>query len=79
MLRIARSLWQDENGFVVSSELALVGTIGVLGLTAGLSEAAGNTRNELRDLGSAVGTMDQSFSYTAGDGRTVSYVDVDRR
>lgn len=79
MLRIALTLWQDDNGFVVSSELALVGTIAVLGMGVGLSEAAGNTRNELRDVGGAVGSLDQSFSYTTGDGQMVSYVDRDHQ
>lgn len=79
MQRIAHALWQDESGFVVSAELALVGTIATLGMVTGLAEASNNVHNELHDVGSAVGSLDQSFSYKKANGEVVSYVDADHR
>lgn len=79
MQHIANALWQDESGFVVSAELALVGTIASLGMVAGLAEASNNVHNELHDVGSAVGSLDQSFSYTKTNGQVVSYTDADHK
>jgi len=58
-----RSLMQDEAGFIVSSELALVSTVGVLGMVVGLSEAANNTTAELHDVGAAIRHLDQSSAF----------------
>jgi len=79
MHRIANALWQDESGFVVSAELALVGTIASLGMVAGLAEASQNVHHELHDVGAAVGSLDQSFSYTKTNGQVVSFTDSDHR
>jgi Flp pilus assembly pilin Flp len=79
MQRIAHALWQDEAGFVVSAELALVGTIATLGMVTGLAEASSNVHNELHDVGAAVGSLDQSFSYKKTSGEVVSFVDSDHR
>jgi hypothetical protein len=68
MPTIIAQLLNDEAGFIVSAELVLVATIGVLALTVGLSEVAFNINQELEDVGSAIGNINQSFSYngTAG-------------
>jgi Flp pilus assembly pilin Flp len=79
MQRIACALWQDEAGFVVSAELALVSTIATLGMVSGLTEAANNVHGELHDVGSAVGSLDQSFSYTSTRGQVVAFSDEDPR
>ncbi len=57
------ALWNDEAGFIVSAELVLVATIGVLAMIVGLSEVAFNINQELEDVGSAFGSINQSFSY----------------
>ncbi len=62
MIHSLKALYNDENGFIVSGELVLISTIAVLGLIVGLSEVAGNINNELEDIGSAFGSMNQSFS-----------------
>ena len=61
-------LYRDEAGFIVSAELVLVATIGVLAMIVGLSEVAWGVNEELEDVGSAYGTMNQSYHYrgTAG-------------
>ena len=51
----------DESGFIVSAELILIATIGVLAMVVGLSEVALNVNNELEDVASAFGAMNQSF------------------
>ncbi len=58
---IINTLLRDENGFVVSAELVIVATIAVLSMAVGLSEISFSVNNELEDVGSAVGTMNQSF------------------
>lgn len=68
MRTIIAQLWNDEAGFIVSAELVLVATIGVLALTVGLSEVAFNINHELEDVGSSFGSVNQTYEYngTAG-------------
>ena len=54
-------LLNDESGFLISAELILIATIAVLGLVVGLSEVAFNVNNELEDVASAFGSVNQSF------------------
>ena len=63
-MKILNSLWKDEAGFVVSSELVLISTIVVLGLVVGLAEVANGVNEELEDVGSAVGSMNQTLRYS---------------
>lgn len=58
-------LMNDEAGFIISSELVLVSTIAVLAMIVGLSEVANGINQELEDVGSAFGRINQSF-YVAG-------------
>lgn len=62
-----KNLWQkflaDEAGVVLSSEIALVGTVGVLGMVVGLEAVTCAVTSELNDLASAFGAIDQSFNY----------------
>lgn len=51
-------------GFALTSELVLVSTITVLGLTAGLTLLRDATTAELNDLSEAVGSLDQSYGLT---------------
>jgi Flp pilus assembly pilin Flp len=64
MTNLLRSFAQDDAGFVVSSELVLVATIGVLAMIVGLNEIAHNVSQELEDVGSAFGSINQSFRYS---------------
>jgi hypothetical protein len=67
-LAFANSLWNDEAGFIVSAELVLVSTILVLGMVVGLSEIANNINQELEDVGSAFGSINQTFNYSGNSG-----------
>jgi Flp pilus assembly pilin Flp len=58
----------DESGFIVSAELILIATIGVLAMVVGLSEVAMNVNNELEDVASAFGAMNQSFGVNGMNG-----------
>ena len=46
----------------------LISTIAVLGLVVGLSEVAINVNNELEDVGSAFGALNQSFCINGCNG-----------
>jgi hypothetical protein len=61
MTNIINTLIHDEAGFIVSAELVLVATIAVLGMVVGLSEIALNVNNELEDVGSAFGAINQTY------------------
>ena len=68
MFNLARKLFRDEAGFVVSAELVLVATICVLGLVVGLSELSIGVNEELEDLGAAVGSANQSYTWNGAKG-----------
>ena len=59
-----KSLFNDENGFVVSAELILVATIVVLGLVVGLAEVRQAVSEELEDVASAIGSINQTYCYS---------------
>ena len=65
MTQLITKLLRDENGFLISAELILIATIAVIGLVVGLTEVAVGVNNELEDVGSAIGSMNQSF-YVSG-------------
>jgi len=58
-----KSFWNDEAGFIVSAELILVSTILVIGLIVGLIEVQSAIIHELNDVGEAIGSINQSYSY----------------
>ena len=57
------TLIHDEAGFIISAELVLVSTIAVLAMVVGLSEVALNVNNELEDIGSAFGSLNQTYLF----------------
>jgi hypothetical protein len=58
-----RTLWRDDGGFILSAELVLILTIGCIGMIVGLNSVATSVTNELNDISSAIGTIDQSYYY----------------
>lgn len=60
---MCKSFWMDESGFVISAELVLVLTIGVLSMIVGLHEVSVAVNTELNDLSNAFGALNQSFAY----------------
>jgi hypothetical protein len=73
---IWRRLLADDRGFLVSSELALVSTLGVLGLTAGLADVSQDVNGELVDVGGAMHSLDQSYSIPGPGGQLMQYRDA---
>lgn len=63
MSNLCLQIWNDETGFVISSELVLISTIAVLAMVVGLSEVSGAINQELEDVASAFGTVNQSYRY----------------
>ncbi|QDV20589.1 hypothetical protein Pan153_52650 [Gimesia panareensis] len=68
MKNITNQLINDEAGFIVSAELVLISTIAVLAMIVGLSEVANSVNNELEDVGSAFGRINQSFHVAGTSG-----------
>jgi Flp pilus assembly pilin Flp len=63
MTKLFTALVNDEAGFIVSAELILIATIGVLSLVVGLTEVASAINQELEDVASAFGSVNQTFCY----------------
>ncbi len=67
------ALIHDEAGFIVSAELVLIATIAVMGLLVGLTEVAFNINQELEDVGSAFGSINQTYRYQGTTGKKGFY------
>ena len=57
------SFWNDEAGFIISAELILISTVAVLAMVVGLSEVSIAINQELEDVATAFGSVNQSFRY----------------
>jgi len=73
MTNIFTQLKNDENGFIVSAELVLVATIGVLSMVVGLSEVALNVNTELEDVGTAFACIQQSYKVQGINGHKACF------
>jgi hypothetical protein len=62
-MRCLSLLLRDDRGFVLSSEMVLVGTLGVIGTTVGLKAASDSVDAELRDFARAIRSLDQSYCF----------------
>ena len=56
------TLLNDEAGFIVSAELVLVMTIGVLAMVVGLTAVRDSVTHEMNDIAHAFGAVSQSYS-----------------
>lgn len=72
MKKLMQSLWNDEQGFVVSSELVLIGTVLILGLIVGLETVRNGIVQELGDVALAFGAINQDYAYSAITGHASS-------
>lgn len=63
-MKTLKFLWNDDVGFIISAELVLVATVAVLAMVVGLSEVSSAVNQELEDVGSAVGSVQQSFYFS---------------
>ncbi len=58
-----KRFWKNESGAVLSTELVLVSTIVSLGMITGLKSLADNVNGELSDLGAAIHSVNQGYSF----------------
>jgi hypothetical protein len=73
MRGLARALWRDDSGLVLSAEIVLLGTLGVIGATVGLSMASSAVNDELTETAFAIRALDQSYAVNGRMG-TGAYV-----
>ncbi len=87
-MNLWKSLWADEQGMILSAETVLLGTVGLVGATVGLSAVARSVDGEMTDLARAFRSLDQSYHYegikhgsawTAGSSFTQEPVEVSLR
>jgi len=64
MKRLIKCLWQDEHGVILSTEIVIVGSVLVVGLITGMATLQEAVNGELKDLAGAIGSLDQSYSFT---------------
>lgn len=57
-----RRLWAEQQAFVVSSELVLTGSLLLGGAVVGLTQLRDTLTQELGDVATAIGNLDQSYS-----------------
>lgn len=60
-MRLLKRLWHEDSGLLLSAEAVVVGTVAVVGLTAGVSALATSVNEELRDVSFAIRSLDQSY------------------
>jgi hypothetical protein len=72
MKKMFLSLWNEEAGFIVSAELILVATLLVLGMVVGLQTVRDTVITELADTATAIGQINQSYSYGGATGHNSS-------
>jgi len=65
MKNMFRSFLRSEEGFILSTEAVLIGTITVLGMIVGLAEIRNNVVQELGDYSQAVAQLSQDYSFSS--------------
>jgi hypothetical protein len=63
MSKFLMMLWNDEGGFILSTEAMILWTIAVLGATTGLVAVRNATVTELTEVANTITTFDQSYGY----------------
>ena len=76
-MNLVTRLWNDEAGFVVSTELMIVATVLVIGMLVGLVSIREQIVQELADVAEAISEFDQSFSFAAVSGHSSSTAGAD--
>lgn len=61
-MNLLRKLWADDVGAILSAEAIVLGTVTVVGVTAGLSTVATSVNAELKDLAFGLRHLDQSYT-----------------
>jgi len=61
-MQIIRRLWIEEDGYILSTELVLMGSLLVIGVVGGMTTMRDALIGEMSDLSASVSSLDQSFS-----------------
>lgn len=64
-MQLILRMWNDDAGFVVSTELALVATILVIGMVVGMTTIRDQVVQELADIAGMLSQLNQSYSFSA--------------
>ena len=64
MKNLINALVRDEAGFVISAELVLVLTIGVLSTVVGLTAVRDAVTHEMNDIAHSIGAVSQTYNVT---------------
>ena len=60
---LLKRLWRDETGFLATTDLIFLAVIVVIGTIVGLTTFRDQVVQEFGDLATAVGRLNQSYSY----------------
>jgi hypothetical protein len=71
-MTMLHKLWNDEIGFIISSELVLVATILVIGMIVGLSSLRDQVVQEMGDIAAAFSDITQAYTYSGVSGHASS-------
>jgi hypothetical protein len=63
-MNLFKNLWTDEAGVVLTAETVMLGTVGVLAMTAGVGAMSSAMNEEMADVSRAFRSFDQSFQVT---------------
>jgi len=86
-MKLLHELWHDESGSIVSAELVLLGTLGVIGAGIGAAAVGDSVESELEELSYSIRSLDQSYyhqgfkgcgAWTAGSSYTQPPVEESR-
>ncbi len=64
---LLKRIWRDQRGFVATTDLILIVSIVVLGTIVGLVTLRNSVVQEFGDLATAIGRLNQSYSYTGNE------------
>jgi len=64
MSHFVNQFWNDERGFVLSAELVIILTVGVLAMIVGLTYVQSAVVTEFNDIGNALSSLNQSYAYS---------------
>ena len=65
MKQLFKRFWNDEQGAVLSAELVILSTVGVMGISLGVQNLVDSVNAELNDCAAAIRSLDQ-MAYMTG-------------
>ncbi len=68
MANVFSQMWNDDAGYIISTEMLLIFVILVLGLIAGMANLRMAIVNELTESGNAIMALNQSYTISALSG-----------